>query len=512
MIEEEIIINKEDTPPDPEPDSELLPAIIRSELNFLQFPFFALSWRGLKSRTRTEYRFVEERDGKRVDLLWLVLANAEYGHPNPFDYKVARAIEVVIDEAYVQNGNQLPNPIQFSIYRLARLIGLKSDSSIRVYKRIRESIERIKATVVKSTGSFFLADAEIWIDDVFSIYDRVTFKGARMADGKIAETNYVWLNEFYLRNINARHVMPLDYQFLSRLKNPLSRRICEVLTPKFYGLPDNQPYYHLDYLNYCQTLPVTPQKYYSDVQKQFKTVHEELGREKYLTKVAYVLHEDSKAVKTIRFYLGDRAKRERNGEFLRQANIPDIEEQLLLPIPGGIGPSELSEYAQRLYERGLSKQAAATLTDSYPDDLIREKLEIFDFLTDSGSDLVSENPAGWLRKAIEENFELSDEQRKRAETHTRDQVEANRQRRWLDEGRPARIEQILRDWDRTPPETWVEGIFGVWCQVNRKDPDSEEAQAKLQEYIDGLPKTEEERREYIRTKVVPAEPPQDFTA
>ena len=117
-----------------------------------------------------------------------------------------------------------------------------------------------------------------------------------------------------------------------------------------------------------------------------------------------------------------------------------------------------------------------------------------------------------MRKAIEENFELSDEQRKRAETHTRNQVEADRQRRWLEEGRPARIEQILRDWDRTSPETWVEGIFGVWCQVNRKDPDSEEAQAKLQEYIDGLPQTEEERREYIRTKVVPAEPPKDFTA
>lgn len=509
MIEEEIISNEEDTPP--EPDIELLPAITRSEINFLQFPFFALSWRGLRSKTKTEYRFVEERDGKKVDLLWQVLANTEYGYPNPFDYKVARAIDVVIDEAYAQNSNQLPNPIQFSIYRLARLIGLKSDSSIRVYKRIRESIERIKATVVKSAGSFYLADAEIWIDDVFSLYDRVSFRGARMADGTVAETNYIWLNEFYLRNINARYVMPLDYEFLSRLKNPLSRRICEVLTPKFYGLPDNQPYYHLDYLNYCQTLPVTPQKYYSDVQKQFKAVHEELGKVKYLTKVVYVLHEDSKSVKTIRFYLGDRAKRERNGEFLRQAKMPDIEEQLLLPIPGVTHPIELSEHAQRLLERGLSKQAAVTLTDSYPSDLIREKLEIFDFLKDVGSDLVSENPAGWLRKAVEENFELSDEQRKRAEAHARTQARENRQRRWLDEERPARIEQMLQEWDKTPPETWVKGIFGLWCQVQRKDPDSEEARAKLQEYIDGLPKTEKERREYIRTKAVPTEPPEDFT-
>ena len=62
----------------------------------------------------------------------------------------------------------------------------------------------------------------------------------------------------------------------------------------------------------------------------------------------------------------------------------------------------------------------------------------------------------------------------------------------------------------TPPEAWVKGIFGAWCRVNRKDPDSEEAQAKLQEYINGLPETEEGRREYIRTKVVPAGPLKSF--
>ena len=41
---------------------EFLPVVVRSEINFLQFPFFALSWRGLKNKTKTEYRLVEPFD------------------------------------------------------------------------------------------------------------------------------------------------------------------------------------------------------------------------------------------------------------------------------------------------------------------------------------------------------------------------------------------------------------------------------------------------------------------
>jgi hypothetical protein len=42
----------------------------------------------------------------------------------------------------------------------------------------------------------------------------------------------------------------------------------------------------------------------------------------------------------------------------------------------------------------------------YPGAYIREKLEMAKGLVAAGSGLVSQNPAGWLRRAIEEDYTL----------------------------------------------------------------------------------------------------------
>lgn len=412
VIEEKIIID-DNTDTSREFQDGLIPVVVRSERNFLEFPFFALSWRGLKDKKETIYIFVEERDGKKVELKWHVTADAIHGYPTPFDYKVARAVDVVVDEWYVRNGYQLVNPVPFSIYRLAKLIGLKRRDGGDAYRRIKEALERIKATTVKSSGSFYLADTEVWIDDIFSLYDRVSFKGMKMPEGIIAETNYIWLNEFYLRNINARYVRPLDYEFLRGLKNPMSRRVYEVLSPKFYGLDKRLSYYHVDYLDYCQTLPVNPQQYYSDVKKQFKSVHEELGSWEYISKVGYVLHKGSKTVKTLRFYLGKRARREQNGELLKRVTYLHVEEQLLLPLESERskrrsveqGETSLTGLARGLYERGVRpKTISVELAESYPEDYISEKIEMFD------SGIIKD--AGGLRRAIDEDWRPTEKQLK----------------------------------------------------------------------------------------------------
>ena len=100
MIEEEIIATK-NTKRNRELEENLLPTVIDPEANFLRLPFFALSWRGLRTKTKTEYRFVDERNGKKAELLWRVTTNAEYGYPTSIDRKVARSIDVVINETIV---------------------------------------------------------------------------------------------------------------------------------------------------------------------------------------------------------------------------------------------------------------------------------------------------------------------------------------------------------------------------------------------------------------------------
>jgi phage replication O-like protein O len=62
--------------------------------------------------------------------------------------------------------------------------------------------------------------------------------------------------------------------------------------------------------------------------------------------------------------------------------------------------------AQDLENFGIAKSAITKLLQNYPMQHIREKLEMAKGLVAAGSGLVSQNPAGWLRRAIEEDYTL----------------------------------------------------------------------------------------------------------
>jgi phage replication O-like protein O len=60
--------------------------------------------------------------------------------------------------------------------------------------------------------------------------------------------------------------------------------------------------------------------------------------------------------------------------------------------------------AQDLQIFGITQSAATNLMQCYPAAYIKEKLEMAKGLVAAGSCLVSQNPAGWLRRAIEEDY------------------------------------------------------------------------------------------------------------
>jgi hypothetical protein len=62
------------------------------------------------------------------------------------------------------------------------------------------------------------------------------------------------------------------------------------------------------------------------------------------------------------------------------------------------------DVAQNLENFGIIKSVASRLIQHYPAAYIREKLAMAQELVAAGSRLVSQNPAGWLRKAIEEDY------------------------------------------------------------------------------------------------------------
>ena len=75
--------------------------------------------------------------------------------------------------------------------------------------------------------------------------------------------------------------------------------------------------------------------------------------------------------------------------------------------------------AKGLENFGIAKSVATRLIQSYPAAYIREKLEMAKGLVAAGSCLVSQNPAGWLRRAIEEDYRLPRNCQRSRHHHTR---------------------------------------------------------------------------------------------
>jgi hypothetical protein len=251
--------------------------IVRSEVNLLNLPFFALSTKGLENMTKTEYRSTIQREDKKLEILWKVSSNPEYGYPGPFDKKVYKAIEHIVSELR----SPIQNPIRIgSLYNLIKLTGLKSDPGW-AYRQIESALDRMVATTIESSGTFYNKSRSEWIKDKFHLYDRVVLKGKKFPNGEIADSNYLFLNSWYLESLNARYVKPIDWSYYCSLRNSISCRLYELLGIKFYGV-GSQGFIRYKYSTLCQLLPITRQQYLSKAKEILNPSHEELRRTAFL--------------------------------------------------------------------------------------------------------------------------------------------------------------------------------------------------------------------------------------
>lgn len=260
----------------------VVPQFIRSEVNLLVFPFFALNHREVTTRRDTEFEAIVNRDGKQVEISWIVSANARYGYPGPYDKQLFRAIEQVLSGMYPP----IQNPIAFSTYQLCRLVGKGVGG--RQYQGIKEILRRIVATTIQSHGAYFHKGRRRWVDDTFHLYDRVVFKGEEFPNGRVAETNYLFLSDWYLESLNNRYVKPIDYEYYQSLRSTIAGRLYELLGVKFYHVyHSNVASLRYRYSTLCQLLPIARQRYRSKAREKLDPAHNELIKTGFLSDVRW---------------------------------------------------------------------------------------------------------------------------------------------------------------------------------------------------------------------------------
>jgi replication initiator protein A len=399
----QVVLLEEDEEDNAKHPTDLLPqGIIRAEVNFLTLPFFALSRTDAQKRMATEYHTTVKRAEEKLDVSWIVSANPRYGYPRPFDRQVHKAIEQII------SGLKLPveNPIPLgSLYHIARLLSLRDSG--QVYRDVKAAIQRIVTTSVESKGTFYDKGKKRWQEATFHLYDMVVFTGEHLPNGEIADTNYLFLGNWYLDNINARYVKPLDFSYYRSLKNAIASRLYELLGVKFYGI-GHYPYIRYRYSTLCQLLPVTQYQRPSKAKEIFKLAHDELISSKFLAKVEWQEIPNEKYDWYVCYWAGTRAKEEIR-QWSKQGALPPPDDLQLGQPTATTTPQQADEDIDNdvvvaLQNFGISKKQAVKLAKEHEREYILEKLELVQWFRETQSPLVAKNPAGFARRAIEEDY------------------------------------------------------------------------------------------------------------
>ena len=433
----------------PDSDTEFLatdilpPDIIRSEVNFLVLPFFALSRRDTHGRMKTEYQATLRNGEERFEVSWKVWALPEIGYPGPFDREVHKAIEHLLSEMRPP----LENPIPLgSLYNIAKLMGLRDSG--RTYRDIKQAIRRIISTVLESKGAFYQKGRDKRGTDTFHLYDRAIFLGEDLPNGSIADTNYLFLGSWYLESINARYVKPLDYGFYRSLHGHVSSRLYELLGVKFYRTGPH-PYIKYRYSNICQLLPVTRHRHFSQAKRKLDPAHQELIHTAFFKDVEWAKIPGESNDWYVTYWPGPRAKEELR-RFPRQLPLTQeavqgtpqfphagpLEEDEPAPVAGKdtsrkgtkktapeLSEAQLETYKE-LRDLGVSKGPAEDLARQFESEVVHHWISVI------RNDQGIQDPPAYVVKALREGWQLPESfQRQEAERKEAEVLEEERKRR-----------------------------------------------------------------------------------
>jgi len=481
-----------------------VPKTLRTEYNFIKFPFFDLTKNSRRDEIRIE-ETIQTEEGEMA-ILWSVTRDVKSQFPGDFEKRLHRAVEQII--------NVMPKPIHNplrigSLRYIAKLMGINPESG-KNRSNIQKALQNLVTASITTQGTFQLKEnkSKRFLKDTFHLYDRVIYKGEELPEGGVADCIYIMLGSWYLSNVNNNYVIPIDWGFYNRLQGTRTTRMYEFFSIYFFVALENRlNYYDIRYSKICDYFPLVRYHKYGEARRQLKGSHESLLRCKYLSEVEWLdTHEKDDWI--IRYWIGERARDEyeRNKKEIRRLGEHRItipprrrRERLKKSLEK---PTDVSDLEKNLIERGITTpKVLQKLLENHSEGYLAQKIEVFDFLVEIGSKLVGENPAGFLRMSIEDdygdppNFISKEERARRAKI-----VEGNeRYRKWLD-----RVEEYKYHLE-TPPEKLVYGDLWLWENRHKKEqgqpPTQEEKAAKEQELIEQLPEKDELQKQ-IFSKVM----------
>ena len=345
-------------------------SLVLAEGNFEEHPYFRVGDRNAGTGVLTYENELRTRDGHVLRQSWTVRAAHGRGLPGRFDQDVYVALLQMIDDKGLPEDGWL----SFSLYELMELMGRKHSG--RDYRQVRESLRRLATTSIESDNAFYHRGWKEYISDTFSLLSEVKLSEHEDPKSERADRNRVLLSRYFVDSYKANYLKNIDVEFYWSLASPIAKRLYRLIDKKRNG----RRLWEAELFSLKDRIPLSDYKYASKIKEKLAPAHAELIEKDFLKRATYrksgsnefASYEISEAFHT------------------RRSAISTLE------LPSG------DEYfcVQRLKAEGMETKTAEELVATHGASRVMRYLEALPYQKNL------RNPAGWLRKAIENSYEL----------------------------------------------------------------------------------------------------------
>src|SRR4051794_32639679 len=351
--------------------SEQAKGLVFAEGNFEEHPYFRVGDRNASTGVLTYENELRTRDGHILRQSWTVRAAHGRGLPGRFDQDVYVALLQMIDDKGLPEVGWL----SFSLYELVELMGRKHSG--RDYRQVRESLRRLATTSIESDNAFYHRGWKEYISDTFSLLSEVKLSEYEDPKEERTDRNRVLLSQYFVDSYKANYLKNIDVEFYWSLASPIAKRLYRLVDKKRNG----RRLWEMELFSLKNRIPLSDYKYASKIKEKLAPAHVELIERDFLKGVNY---RKGGGREFVSYEISE-------GFHARRSTAVDV-----LEHPSG------DEYfcVQRLKAEGMATKAAQELVATYGTSQVMRYVESLPYQKNL------RNPAGWLRKAIENNYEL----------------------------------------------------------------------------------------------------------
>ncbi len=368
------------------PEAALIDVYGRDEMNLAEFPIAALT--DYVPRGQNTIRFADGAGSL------MITGSDAYGLPTAADADVVVAL---IQLTKRRNTFNTPT-VHFNRTELLAILGWPENG--KSYRRLTESLMRWSTTSLKYEGTWWDQKTRRKINAVFHILNEVVLydrcEPGEGESGQAPQSYFTW-NKIFLSSCQAGNLKRLDLKMYFALEHASSKRLYRFLDKRLHRQTD-------------QTFDLA-EVAFERVGLSRGYVGKKGGIN--IGKVREKLQPAINELETHGFLVplgrDDRYLKQDKGwsvRFVRSGNAmpaeADAAEWDVVAAPPAVVVE--SEPVEGLVRRGVTRSKAEDLVKRYPAPLVAEKVEIFDWKLAKDPSGMKKNPAGWLVKAVEDDY------------------------------------------------------------------------------------------------------------